>query len=229
VFTNDEEKSADRKLCLLDDRELAPFREHAKLLLPHLGGLFEHDASILQATLISITPMGTVSQAIKRAQVMHRDTNQTIFDEVGDVHSVFWVQHARVIRVTDMETEETRLLVMEGGVAHGLHGRWRHSGWCLPKRSSNQEWSTNVCLFMYVARSAAQAMTRISIPGGVSWSNQQMDSVDAYYVCNQSIGAVDDTVAHSNLQWPELSEHETCSNCKRVGPIYNAAGELPSR
>jgi hypothetical protein len=225
VFKNEEVKSTDRQIGLLGEEEFAPFREQVQLLLPQLGGLFEPDASILQGTLIRITPLGTVAAAMKRAQILHRDTNQTIFDEAGEVHSVFCVQYARVIRVTELQTGETRLLVLEGGVAHALHGRWRHSGWCLPKKSSKRAWRPNVCLFMYVARSVVQAMTRKSTPMAVTWSNQQLDHVDAYYICNQSTGEVNDSLAHCSLEWPQLSTHEICNTCQRLGPIYNAPGE----
>jgi hypothetical protein len=136
VFATIKIASKDRTIGLFDEEELEPFRGEMAELLLELGGMFEPDASILQATLIRITPMGTIAQSMKSAQALHRDGNQTIYDETGEVHSVFLVQEARVLRVTEMETGEEQLLVLEGGVAHGIHGRWRHSGWCLPNSSN---------------------------------------------------------------------------------------------
>ncbi len=168
VFTTIEHKSKDRTIGLLDEAELKPFRDEMHKLLPQLGGMFQADATILQATLIRITPMGTIAEALASAQASHRDTNQTIYDESGEVHSVFCVEEARVIRVTELETGQDQLLVMEGGVAHAIHGRWRHSGWCLPKNSNKVEWKANVCLFMYVACSRKESMASQSIPPRVT-------------------------------------------------------------
>jgi hypothetical protein len=175
--------------------------------------------------LISIKPMGSVNEAMKRVQNMHRDTNQTIYDEAGEVHSVFCVQFARILRVTCLDTGEDRLIVLEGGVVHALHGRWRHSGWCLPEtRGRSNFCSTNICLFLYVAKSANESMTRSSISRSVSWKDNKMNYTDAYYVCNQSTGELDSKLPECSLEWQHTSVHEACSSCAAISPIYNLPG-----
>ena len=90
----------------------------------------------------------------------------------------------------------------------------------------SKKWSTSICLFLYVPKSANESTTRISILRLVSWTDNTMNYTDAYYVCNQSTGEVDSKLPHCSLEWQQLSVHEACSSCAAIRPIYNLPGEV---
>jgi hypothetical protein len=214
----------DRSTGALEDCILDPFLVEMTKFLSSLDSMMLSNPVVLDTALLRCHPMGSIKDALKRVQAEHMDLNQTIYDEVGPVCSVFCLEEdlPRIIKVENLDTNQRQLLVMRGGYCHVLHGRWRHAGWSLPKRSGKAAWQDNVCMFMYVLANA-EGSRRTRPHNGKHWKNGVFDRQQGHLVCYKGIGDIDDDA--TPLALPMTTIHGQCHGCRAVRPVYEIEGE----